>query len=234
MKSEQRHELQQNSLARWLNDAGEWCRVNAPLLVGVVVGAALVIIGVTYFRHQSEARTTDEWTQFFAAAQRDDTVKLQSLGTKFAGDTPGQLAKLLLADTALNSGVELMSSDREEAEKKLNDAKNLYAEVRSAASEPLLKQRAVFGLARYYESVGLLEESTKEYQTIVKDWPDGPFTEIAKRKIEYLQFPSTVAFAKWYREHKPLPPAPAGTAGTPKLGEFDKLPTDESSFPAKK
>lgn len=231
MKSEQRHELQQNSLARWLERAVEWCQVNAPLLLGIVIGAAIVIGGISYFRYQSESRTADEWTQFFNAAQRDDTIKLQSIGTKFAGDTPGQLANLLLADAALASGVELMSSDRQEAETKLNDAKNRYAEVRQVASEPLIKQRAIFGLARYYESVGLLDESIKEYQTIAKDWPDGPFTEISKRKIEYLQFPSTQAFAKWYRDHKPLPPAPAGTAGMPNFGDLDKLPTDEKSFP---
>lgn len=232
MKSEQRHELQQNSLARWLEGTIEWCRMNAPLLVGIVLGILIVVGGITYFRHRSESRAVDEWSEFFAAAQRDDTIKLQSIGTRYAADTPGQLATLLLADTALASGVELMSSDREEAEKKLNDAKTGYFDVRNKSSDSLLKERATLGLARYYESVGMLEEAIKEYQSLAKDWPNGPFSKLAEQKIEYLQFPSTQAFAKWYREHKPLPPAPAGAAGMPNFGDLHKLPTDEKSFPA--
>jgi hypothetical protein len=232
MKSEQRHELQQNSLARWLEDTVEWCKLNAPLLVGIVLGVAVVVGGYSYFRNQSETAAIDEWSQLFAALQRDDSVKLQSLGKRYSGQTTGQLANLYLADTELAAGVELMSTDRDQAEVKLNEAKNHYADVRQTASDALVLQRAVFGLARYYETMGLLPEAIKAYDTLVKDFPQGVFTEIAKRKVEFLQFPQTQAFADWYQKHKPLPPASTIGTGMPNFGDLDKLPPDEKSFPA--
>ena len=45
MKAEHRHELHQNELAHRLTRALEWGRVNAPLLVGIVVGAAAGVTG---------------------------------------------------------------------------------------------------------------------------------------------------------------------------------------------
>lgn len=231
MKSEQRHQLQQNELAARLVDAVEWCKQNAPLLLGVVVGLGLTIGAVAYFRHRSQSNAVAEWSDFFSAAGRQDSVKLESIGVVAAGDVTGQLSNLMLADTALNNGVDLMSTDRAAAEEQLNSAKNRYSKVRQTASDPLLKQRALLGLARYYETVGLLEEAIKEYTTLANDYPDGLFAEMAEEKIAYLQQPGTRAFAQWYRQHKPLPPEPAGTAGLPNLDDLNKLPSDETSFP---
>jgi hypothetical protein len=231
MKSEQRHQLQQNELAARLVEAVEWCKQNAPLLFGAVLGLFVVVGGISYFRHRSQAGAVAEWADFFSAAGRRDSVKLESIGVVEASEISGQLANLMLADTALVNGVDLMSTDRVAAEEQLNLAKNKYAKVRQTARDPLLKQRALLGLARYYESVGLLEDAIKEYQALSTEFSDGLFVEQAKQKIAYLQEPGTKAFATWYREHKPLPPEPAGTAGLPGLGDLNKLPTDEKSFP---
>jgi predicted negative regulator of RcsB-dependent stress response len=230
MKSEQRHELQKNELADGLVRAAEWSRVNTPLLLGVVAGAAVVVGGYLYFHNASLENAAGQWNTFFSAAGTQDAPQLESLSVRESGTPAGQMANLLLADTALSNGIDLMSTDRSAAEIKLNDAKNRYSKVRQEAADPLLNERAVLGLARYYETLGLLDEAVKEYTTLKTSWPNGPYADMAGRKIEYLSAASTKAFANWYREHKPLPPAPMGTGSFPGLGDL-KLPTDEKSFP---
>jgi hypothetical protein len=231
MKSQHRHELQQNELASRLVDVVDWCKQNAPLLLGAVVGVIVVIGAFSYFRHRSATGAAAEWSAFFSAAGRQDTVKLDSIGVANAGDTTGQLANLLLGDTHLASGIEQMSSDRTAAEEQLNQAKTKYSKVRQTATDSLLLQRAALGLARYYETVGLLDDAVVEYEKLTKEWSDGPFAGVAKRKIEYLQLPSTRAFSKWYAEHKPLPPSASPRGTMPGLGDLNKLPDDEKSFP---
>jgi len=230
MKSEQRHELQQNELAARLTILVEWCKDNAALLVGVVAGVVVAFAAVSFYRSRSQAGAVAEWSEFFSAAGQQDTVKLDSISVVRSGDVPGQLANLLLADTALNAGVDLMSSDRTAADEQLNSAKNRYYKVQQTASDPLLLQRAALGIARYFETVGMLDESIAEYEKLATKWPDGLFADMAKTKIAFLKQPSTQSFAKWYRAAKPLPPAPAGTAGMPGLGDLN-LPPDASSFP---
>lgn len=231
MKAEHRHELQQNELADRLTRVVEWSRVNAPLLVGIVVGAGLVLGGINYFRNSANESAVERWNSFFSAAGRQDGNALETLATREAGSLAGQMANLLLADMALSNGIDLMSTDRGAAETQLNTAKTKYAAVGGQASDPLVAQRAILGLARYHETVGTLDEAAKEYEKLVKNYAKGPYAEAAKRKIDILGESSTQAFAAWYRDHKPLPPKPTDGLGLPPLGDL-KLPSDESSFPA--
>src|SRR5262249_1319416 len=112
MKSEQRHELQKNELADWLVQTAEWGRVNAPVLVGVIVGATVVIGGYLYFRNMATESAAAQWNTFFTASGRQDTRQLESLSVRDSGTPAGQMANLMLADTDLANGIELMSTDR--------------------------------------------------------------------------------------------------------------------------
>lgn len=232
MKSEHRHELQQNELAHRLTRVVEWSRLNAPLLVGIVVGAAAVLFGINYFRSSASESAMQRWDSFFTAAGRQDGKSLEALGSQQSDTLAGQMANLLLGDMALSNGIDLMSTDRGAAETQLNEAKNKYVKVGldATSTDPLIAQRAILGLARYYETVGMLDEATKEYQNLADKYAKGPYAEAAKRKVTILSESSTKAFAAWYREHKPLPPKPSDSLGLPPLGDL-KLPSDESSFP---
>jgi predicted negative regulator of RcsB-dependent stress response len=231
MKSEHRHELQKNELAEGLVRLTDWCKQNAALLMGVILGVAVVIGAFVYFRNQSTGHAAVVWNEFFSASARNDSMQMTTLSSRESGTIAGQLAGLVLADAALNQGVESMGTDRIAAEAQLNEAKAKYSQVRSEASDPLVLQRATLGLARYYETIGLLDEAIKEYRTLADQYKDGPFAELATSKIDYLDRPSTRAFAKWYSEHKPLPPSPMGTGGFQGFGDLNKLPPDESAFP---
>lgn len=231
MKSEHRHELQQNELAQRLTGALEWSGANAPLLVGIVVGAAVVFGGILYFRNSMNESAQSRWDTFFSAAGRQDGNSLETLGARESGSLAGQMANILLADMALSNGIDLMSTDRGAAETQLNTAKAKYEKAGAQAADPLVTQRSILGLARYYETVGKLDEAKTEYQKLVSNHAKGPYAEMAKRKVSILTDSSTQAFAAWYRDHKPLPAKPGDGLGLPPMGDL-KLPNDESSFPA--
>lgn len=232
MKSEHRHQLQKNELAGRLEGAVEWSKRNSQTLAGVVVGVAVTLGLFYYLKNRWEEGAVAGWNEFFSAAGRNDTSALGTLATREGQALPGQMANLMLADTEFNNGVELMNTDRAAGEEQLNAAKTKYGMVRNGSTDPLIRQRTTLGLARYYEAVGLLEDSVKEYEALMKEAADGPYADLARRKIEYLNEPATKAFATWYREHKPLPPASALGTGMPSFGEIGKLPPDEGSFPS--
>lgn len=233
MKSEHRHQLQKNDLADRLEGAIEWSKRNSQMLAGVVVGIAVTLGIFYYLRNRWEEGAVAGWNEFFSAAGRNDTGLLASLATREGNELPGQMANLMLADTDYNNGVELMNTDRAAAEEQLNAAKNKYSQVRNSSTDPLVRQRTTLGLARYYEALGLLdgEGAIKEYETLLKEDPAGPYADLAKRKIESLNESATKAFATWYQEHKPLPPTSQLGSGMPNLGDIHKLPLDEKSFP---
>ncbi|MGC3971711.1 MAG: tetratricopeptide repeat protein [Pirellulales bacterium] len=232
MKTERRHELEKNQLADWLAHKLTWAEQNASLLVGVVVAAVVVIGVVMYWQNSRSEKSLEAWNEYFGAVEkRDPTVVADGL-EKVAKDSgaivPGQMADILLGDIALNDGINQLNTDREAGEKRLNEAKNYYVDARNAASDPRLRERATFGLARFYESLGLLDEAMKEYKTLA-DNQDGLYQADAVRKLEFLSMPTTLAFAKAYRDRTPVP-KPAGTSMF-NLDDLNKLPKSEASFP---
>jgi len=237
MKTERRHELQQNTLADWLGRQIVWAEQNVRLivigLVGVVVGAGLI----AYWNNSRAERRQEAWSDYLGAMESRDSVgqtkALESLANNASDLAPGQMADILLADMALNQGIDQLKTDRAAAEKKLNEAKKRYSDARNAASDQNLKDRATLGLARFYETMGLIEEATKEYRTLA-DSPASLYQVEAERKIDYLSKPATIMFAKWYRKQK-LEPAASASATAQSLvdkDEIGKLPANESSFPA--
>ena len=232
MKTERRHELQKNELADWLGNKLMWAEQNSSLILGVVA-AVVVVIGVAvYYQNSRAQRAESAWNEYFGAIEnRDPTMiadELEKVAKNESALVPGQMAELLLGDIALNEGINQLNTDREAGEKRLTEAKNHYSEARNAADNPRLRERATLGLARYYESMGLLDESIKEYKTLADD-TDGLYRTEAQRKLEYLAMPTTLAFAKAFRDRKPAP-VPTGTSMF-NLDDLNKLPKSEASFP---
>ena len=203
--------------------------------MAAVVGVVVVIGVVTYWQGSRAERSITAWNEYFSAVEkRDRVVVAQGLEKVAANDSnivPGQMAEILLADIAMNEGIEQLNTDREGGEKLLNDAKNRYFAARSAASDPRLKERATLGLARFYETMGLLDDAIKEYRTLADD-PQSLYRLDAERKLEYLSMPATIQFAKAFRDRKPAP-KPTGTSMFD-LDDLNKLPKSESSFPGAK
>ncbi len=229
MKTARRHELETNELADRLGPYVDWCRSNLAIILAAVLGLLVVIGGFFYFQGRAKQRAAAAWDEFFKAQSANDTNRLVGLVDQQPDTAAGLLAALYLADLDFVQGVSLMSTDRDQAEGRLNDAKNRYVHVRQAATDARIQERAVLGLARYYESMGLIDEAKREYRT-VRDVPEGLYKTEAVRKLEMLEQPSFTAFADWYRKQRPKP-KPAGT-GTFDQDDLRAVPPDESTFPA--
>ncbi|MCE9604491.1 MAG: hypothetical protein K8U03_06245 [Planctomycetia bacterium] len=228
MKTERRHELEKNQLADWLGHSLQWCEENARLLAGSVVGVLIVAVVFLVLSNRKEERAASAWNSFFSATASDNTTGLETLAKADSDLLAGQMADMVLADIALNEGIDLLSSDREAGEKRLAEAKKFYTDLKGYKSDDRLQERAALGLARYYESMGLIDDAKAQYTTL-KDWKGGLYHDVAAQKLAYLEKPATLAFAKWYRDQKPKP-KPSGTA------LFDPhnlstLPNTEASFP---
>lgn len=232
MKTERRHELEKNQLADWLGHKLTWAEQNASTLVAAVVGVVVVIGVVAYWQNSRAERSLTAWNEYFDAIYKPDQVVqaqgLEKVAANESNTVAGQMAEIRLATIAMDEGIEQLNTDREGGEKLLNDAKNRYVTARNAATDPRLKERATLGLARFYETMGLLDEAIKEYRTLA-DSPQCLYKLDAERKLEYLSMPATIVFAKAYRDRKPAP-KPAGTSMFD-LDDLNKLPKSEASFP---
>jgi predicted negative regulator of RcsB-dependent stress response len=221
MKTARRHELKENDLAHYLEQTVDWASANAKLIVLGIAGVLAVIAALAYFQHRSKEKAAAAWDQEYAAEASDDTQRLEQFVESNKGTAAGQLANLRLADIDFDEGINQMSIDRENAEKRLNDAKNRYFAVLEAASDSRIKQRAELGMARYFESIGDLDKAKEHYGRLAKI-ENGLFRDEADRKLADLGRPLNEEFVKWYSKLRPK--ARAASSNPLIQSQLDQLP----------
>ena len=223
MKTERRHELQHNELADRLA-----LLIESAMPYGRVIGgvALLVVVAVAIIAYRANSTATYNaagWDDYYAAFNQGSEEKLTEVAKKYPGSPVAEWSKLIASDMLLGQGIEQLFTDKSQGKGKLQDAADGYQSVLLNATTPLVKQRALFGLARAYESRGELPKAREQYEQLVKDFPDCAFSATAKARIKVLEGDDAKQFYDWFASYEP--PKSSG-ASTPGSKPFFDLPSD--------
>ncbi len=221
MKSERRHELQQNELADRLTHTIEWCKTNGQLILGGLIGVAIIGIGIGYFTSLSRKGNQTRWNAYYEAQSkndRDEIVKsLEEVSTdaKYKDSPTGNWALLSAANMLLDSGMGAVYSNPTKAKEDLDKAIVHYnvlldPERKNSPSE-LIEREATFGLAQAYEGTNQFievrdegekdephfENAIKQYEKVA-EWEDSAMANTSADRVSYLRDPSIQKWARWY------------------------------------
>ena len=213
MRSERRHELEENDLADTAVTLVE--RLQPHLrTIGLVAVAALVALGGwTLVSEQRAAGRAESWDACMAALSAGDPRRLDDVIRRYAGTPAAQWSQLLVADNALAEGSQLLYADRARAQERLRAAAGVYGAVLAEAPAGLVAERATFGLAKVRENLGELDEARRGYEALVAEYPSSAAREMADGRIAALSRESTRQWYDWFGSQKPVtPPVPDAAA----------------------
>jgi hypothetical protein len=218
MKTSRRHELQTNeladSLAHWIEAVKPYSRAALALLVAVVVA----VFAWSYLSAQSDRKAAEGWNELYTALDSSTTQEdLTAVATRYSDTSVGPWARVTLADVLANEGTMEIMTNKSAAREKLQRAAEEYQAVLLEAKEPMLLQRATFGLARAHEAQGTpdgLASARTEYRAIGEKWPDSPYKKDAEERAAALDTTATKEFYDWLARYEP-PRAMANEPGTP-------------------
>ena len=217
MKSERRHELGHNELAEWLNGGIESIKPYVNTILGVIVLVFVLAVGTTWYVHRSAVESAEAWDGYYNALSAGNPDELAAVAADYPRSRAARWAEAVAADMHLNSGCNQLFNNRADANIELDKAAELYKQVLKEAVDPVLLDRATYGLARTNEAMGDLEEAKKLYEQVTQKWPGGPFAEISAHRLKELQLPSTLAFYDEFEKFDPKP-AFADEPGIPGAG----------------
>jgi hypothetical protein len=218
MKSTRRHELQTNeleaSLAHWIETVKPYGRAIVALLVAVVVA----ITAWSYLSTQNQRKAAEGWEALYSALDSSTAREdLAGVAARYADTSVGPWARVTLADVLANDGTNRLLAEKTAARDSLQQAAEEYQAVLLETSNPMLLQRATFGLARAHEAQGTpdsLASARQEYRSIGEKWPDSPYKNDAEARAAALEAAPTKEFYDWLARYEPPRPL-SKEPGTP-------------------
>jgi predicted negative regulator of RcsB-dependent stress response len=226
MQSDRRHELEENDLAETTVALLERLR---PHLTTAAVAAAVALAGIaawTLVKSQRAAADAASWDAAVAAFTERNPARLDEVVRKYPGSAAARWSQLILAESAVEEGSQLLFADRAKARERLENAAAIYAAVLAERPSAMIAERATFGLAKARENLGQIEEALQGYRAVVAEHPAGALREVAEQRAQALARPSTREWYAWFAEQKPAAPPAAGPAGASGAPPQAAAPTD--------
>ncbi|NLE36533.1 MAG: hypothetical protein GX621_00750 [Pirellulaceae bacterium] len=220
MKSERRHELEQNVLADWTGDVIAAAKPYANLILGGLLLITIVTVGATLLVRKSRAEAARAWEDLYPAMINGSFSDLNDVAENYRGTAAAHWALVMVGDLRLNEGCNELFSTRAGAKEELKKAIDAYDRVLVESKDSTIRERATFGLARAWEAQGDLDKATDFYKKLIDNptWSKGPFGEVAEERVAALADP---AVRKFYDQFAKFDPTPPPTGDLTKPLDFD-------------
>ena len=231
MKSERRHELQQNALAKFLNDTVQQLKPYTDAVLWGICGL-LVVVGLFMWWHRSSASTLETAnTQFSEALGARNVPALIKIADEYSKTQIGPLAVLAAAQIQLAQGIDLRFTNKANGIQQLNSAKETFLTLVRRAPTKDVEVQAVYGIGQSDESLGDLDSAMKRYEEVKTKYPKSYIAQLASNRLEDLKRPSTKVFYDDFNKFDPKPAfsAPQNPLDLPK---FDSANVPKETEPA--
>ena len=160
MKTERRHELQNNDLVALAEKYAGDVKPHAKKIVGVAIVVAVGLVAMMLMRSRGQSAAENGWTSYFTAVSQSDLEGLLEIARKYPRTPAGAWAMQSAGDINLATGSVNLYQDREEAMERFEKAKENYTKATERASDDLLKQRSLMGLAQTHEALNEFDEAS--------------------------------------------------------------------------
>ena len=221
MKSERRHDLSENYLAKWLASASESIVPFKNQIYWTVIGIlALICIGFIW-SNISRSGQAKAWGDYLAAMDSQKIENLEGLSNEYTSGEVAARIRLTSGEFLLFEACDEIHTDKDKAREKLEKSLDFFlAAQEKAPSSVLLNEQVLYDLGRAYESLALirtgqddLASATKTYQQLLSRYPEGIYAKEAEKSFKVLESPAMSRLMKYYADFTPTP-APGSVPGT--------------------
>jgi hypothetical protein len=234
MQPDARVDFEGNDLAAGTFDIVERLRPHATTILFAIVATFAALAAWTLISGQQAAGKAQSWEACLGALSSGDVEGFNEVIRRYPGTPAANWSQLVIADTALTEGCDLLFTSRERAEARLQEAAGRYTDLLGGRPTGMLAERAVFGLAKAREALGQFDDARRGYEAVVADYPSGTMAAAAAARVAALSRESTREWYAWFAAQKLTPPpetTPPSSSATPIL-DATPVPNAPAGSPA--
>jgi hypothetical protein len=221
MKSDHRHELQTNELAKYLDKIVAVVNAHGnAITVGICVVTLLLVVGIFWYRSIDDMAARS-WAALDLARTPED---MQDVAEGHASADAGLWARLVEGELRLEQGVQSMFLNERTGKEQLQSARASFeALLANKKSPPEVRERALFGLGRVQESVstGDSNDALAAYEQLLKEFPGSYYAADVRQRIDALKKGSTQEFYQWFASFERPKPVEKGPKDTGSSADDD-------------
>lgn len=205
MKSDERHQLEQNELADWVARLGVTARPYLPYAAAILAVAFLAAMGYSFWSSSAEAREHEAWEEFFGAKNPE---QLRIVIDRYPNSQAAPYSQLRIADFEFQDAKAKLVNDYGAAISGLSKAVDLYRELADGRASPIqVKQQASMAMAETLESKGSLTEAKEAYQRVASNYAGSAEAALAEQRLKELDSPEARQFYTKLKDYKPPVPS---------------------------
>ena len=212
MKTERRHDLETNDLARHAAVWIEKLKPHSSTIFGTIIVIFGLVIVISLWGGSTNLKQQAAWDKYAKALLADDPefFELQKISTdeSFAGTPMQEWAQITYADRQTGLATAGFFIDREGTQERLESVAGIYESLITTAKVEEILNRAHYGLGRVYELQNRLEEAREQYDQVA-----GAYKLLASNRSEELLKPEVQESYKWLAEAKMPKRSGSGATG---------------------
>ena len=217
MKSERRHDLSENNLAKWLASASKNIVPFKNQIYWTVIGILAVICIGFIWSNISRSGQSKAWGDYFAALDSEKLENLENLVNEYTSGEVAARIRLTSGEFLFFEACNEFHSDKDKTREKLEKALGYFLSAQEKApSNGLLNEQVLYDLGRVYESLALirtgqddLSSATKTYEQLLSRYPAGIYAKEAEKSLKMLESPAMSRLMKYYADFTPTPASDA-------------------------
>ena len=211
MKTERRHELQNNELAFLLTNFIEKYRSQAGLFGGIALLGVAAWLAMSYMSSAAEQANAGSWAAYFQATETrgGDGRQFNAVADAYGDTKAGNWAKFSAASNVLAQATQSTFINREDAKAKLKVAQTELEGLVNVKDE-LLRPRAMLALAQTLESLGALggteslDQAAKQFEKVVAEFPNTEIARTAANQLDRLKANQADGWYTWFASQEPV------------------------------
>lgn len=222
--------LAQNELGRQITGWADRVEPHTNKILGLLLIATVVTIGVMLYRRTGTATATKAWTDYYECQTPAD---FETFLEDFPSTPATPWARMEAGRQRLFEGYRTSMTNRADSLKALKKAQNHFQTLLQEEAPPEIRERGLAGLAMTNEALcdGDVKPVTDAYENLLKEYPETYYKAWAEHRLEILKKPGTGDFYKWYAKQDPKPTdRPAPRDGRPQIPGLENLPSLQNIF----
>src|SRR5690606_19905168 len=139
------------------------------------------------YRSRVEKKRVASWSSLSAAMETGDPKEFAKVAENYPESEAAMWGLVQAGYGLIREAIRMDGVDKAGAQAAYKQARDTFEKTVELTSSPMIRQRAMLGLAQAHQGMGDFDAAESVYSDFVKQWAGTEMAEIAKERLDAIE-----------------------------------------------